>query len=130
GLAASSFFWVRMVSELSWIKGSSVDARAYYDYRLNFLFSPDALTNVNTWYANLLALMTIAFLLPAIVLLWKRNATGRYIAPFAVTIFAGFMSVPLSKPLWAIIPKLSEVQFPWRWLVVVSVTRSVVSRCV
>ena len=125
GLAASSFFWVRMVSELSWIKGSSVDARAYYDYRLNFLFSPDALTNMNTWYANILALMTISFFLPAIILFWKRNGSGRCHAIFGVTIFAGFMSVPLSKPLWIIIPKLAEVQFPWRWLAVVSLGGSV-----
>ena len=125
GLAASSFFWVRMVSELGWIKGSSVDARAYYDYRLNFLFSPDALTNMNTWYANLLALMTISFLLPAIILFWKRKGSGRYLAIFGVTGFAAFMSVPLSKPLWAIIPKLAEVQFPWRWLAVVSLGGSV-----
>ena len=71
GVAASAFFWVRMVSELPLIKGSGVNPSAYYDYRFNFIFSPDALTNRNTWYANLLALATIAFLLPAVVLIRK-----------------------------------------------------------
>ena len=122
GLVASAFFWVRMVSELSWIKGGGVDPKPYYDYRFNFLFSSDALTNRNTWYANLLALTTIAFLLPAIVLIRKDR---RYIPIAVVTLFSFFMALPLSKPIWAIIPKLSEVQFPWRWLAVVSLTGSV-----
>jgi len=35
-------------------------------------------------------------------------------------LFAFFMATGLSKAVWAVIPKLSEVQFPWRWLSVVS----------
>src|SRR5207253_1746980 len=30
------------------------------------------------------------------------------------------MATSLSKPVWAIVPKLSEVQFPWRWLSITS----------
>lgn len=125
GLAASSFFWVRMLSELPWIKGSGPNPRAYYDYRLNFIFSPSSLTNRNTWYANLLALATIGLFLPAIVLIWKGGGGKRYVAIFIVTLFSFFMTLPLSQPLWNVIPKLSEVQFPWRWLAVTSLTGSV-----
>jgi len=127
GLAASAFFWVRILSELSWIKGSGVDPKAYYDYRLNFIFSPAALTNRNTWYANLLALTTLAFLLPAVILVRKAYRSGKlpYLAIFVVTVFSFMMTLPLSKPLWSVIPKLSEVQFPWRWLAVTSLTASV-----
>jgi len=64
GLAASSFFWTSMLAELSWIKGNGAAPNPYYDYRLNFLFSPAALTNRNTWYANILALAMIGFFLP------------------------------------------------------------------
>ena len=98
---------------------------ALYNYRFNFIFSPEALTNRNTWYANLLALATIAFLLPAVVLIRKGYGGRRYVAIVIVAIFSFFMSVPLSKPLWSLIPKLSEVQFPWRWLAVTSLTGSV-----
>lgn len=125
GLAVSAFFWVRMLSELPWIKGSAVNPRAYYDYRLNFIFSPSALTNRNTWYANLLALATISFFIPAVVLIWKGSGGKRYVATFVVTIFSFFMTLPLSQPLWQVIPKLTEVQFPWRWLAVTSLTGSV-----
>jgi len=125
GLAASAFFWVRMVSELHWIKAGVVDPKAYYDYRLNFIFSPSALTNRNTWYANLLALATITLFLPAIVLIWRGIGRKRFVAIFIVMLFSFFMTLPLSQPLWQLIPKLSEVQFPWRWLVVTSLTGSV-----
>ena len=125
GLAASAFFWVRMLSELPWIKGNVVNPKVYYDYRLNFIFSPSALTNRNTWYANLLALATISLFLPAILLIWKGGGGKRYVALFIVMIFSFFMTLPLSQPLWQVIPKLSEVQFPWRWLAVTSLTGSV-----
>jgi hypothetical protein len=125
GLAASAFYWVRMLSELPWIKGGAVNPKVYYDYRLNFIFSPSALTNRNTWYANLLALATISLFLPAIVLFWKGCGGKRYVTLFIVTIFSFFMTLPLSQPLWQVIPKLSEVQFPWRWLAVTSLTGSV-----
>jgi hypothetical protein len=39
---------------------------------------------------------------------------------FALFTFSLFMASDLSRPLWAVIPKLKEVQFPWRWLVVSS----------
>ena len=125
GLAASAFFWVRMVSELPWIKAGAVDPKTYYDYRRNFIFSPSALTNRNTWYANLLALATITLFLPAMVLIWKGSDRKRLVATFIVMIFSFFMTLPLSQPLWQLIPKLSEVQFPWRWLAVTSLTGSV-----
>jgi hypothetical protein len=122
GLAASSFFWIRMISELSWIKGSSVAPNSYYDYHLNFLFSTTSLTNRNTWYANILGLATILFIFPAIILLRKhlRPTLWQIRGVVLVIVFSLIMTTPLSTPLWALIPKLAEVQFPWRWLAVTS----------
>lgn len=124
GLAASSFFWSSMLTELSWIKGSSADPNPYYDYRLNFLFSPSALTNRNTWYANILALAAIGFLLPGIVFVvrwFKGDKSNGVLKTVFILLLATFlMATSLSKPVWAVVPKLSEVQFPWRWLSVAS----------
>ncbi|PYS41940.1 MAG: hypothetical protein DMF71_10290 [Acidobacteria bacterium] len=123
-LAASSFFWTTVIAELSWIKGSASTPNVYYDYRANFLFSPSALTNRNTWYANLLALAAIGFLLPAIVFIFrafrKKNSIGEFKAALILLLATFLMATGLSRPLWAIVPKLSEVQFPWRWLAVTS----------
>jgi len=129
GLAASAFFWTTMIAELHWIKGNGAEPNPYYDYRLNFLFSPSALANRNTWYANLVGLAMIAFLLPGLVFLrriFRDRASNRgLMAASAVTVISFIFATPLSRPLWAVIPKLSEVQFPWRWLAITSLCGSV-----
>jgi hypothetical protein len=131
GLAASSYLWLTVIAELGWIKGNTSEPNSYYDYRLNFLFSPSALTNRNTWYANLLGLAMIAFLSPALLFAWQlvrdrdRHTSKRLGAAAILTVLSFLFTTPLSRPLWILIPKLSEVQFPWRWLSIVSLCGSV-----
>src|SRR5213078_4890198 len=125
GLAASSFFWTTVVAELPWIKGNSANQNIYYDYRANFLFSPSALTNRNTWYANLLAFAVLGMLLPAVILLKKKAATPATKAAALLTLVSFVMASEISRPLWLLIPKLREVQFPWRWLTVASLSGSI-----
>ncbi|MDQ2855818.1 MAG: 6-pyruvoyl-tetrahydropterin synthase-related protein, partial [Acidobacteriota bacterium] len=125
GLAASAFFWTTMLAELPWIKGNSAHQNIYYDYRANFLFSPGALTNRNTWYANLLALAVLGMLLPAVILLAKREGSRATKAVALLTVVSFLMATELSRPLWPVIPKLREVQFPWRWLAITSLGGSV-----
>jgi hypothetical protein len=127
GLAASAFFWVNMLIELPLIKGSSKDPNIYYDYRFNFLFSPAALTNRNNWYGNLLALAVIGFSLPAIALVSGKWPFSRLKAVGVVMLFSFFMTTGLSRPVWAILPKLSEVQFPWRWLAITTITGAILT---
>ncbi|PYS74379.1 MAG: hypothetical protein DMF69_01980 [Acidobacteria bacterium] len=119
GLAGSAFFWSTMIAELSWIKGNSVQQNIYYDYRYNFLFSPSALTNRNTWYANLMGFVVLGFVLPAVILIFNKKAVQ--FRPVLILLLASFfMATPLSTPIWAVVPKLSEIQFPWRWLAITS----------
>lgn len=126
GLMASAFFWTTVVAELSWIKGNSVNPNLYYDYRNNFVFSPSALTNRNTWFANILAVAVLAFISPAIVLLKKRKSVSKGLkAIFIMTLVTFFMTTDLSRPIWAVALKLQEVQFPWRWLAITSMVGSV-----
>ena len=147
GLSASAFFWTTMLVELPWIKGSSTDLKVYYDYRVNFLFSSVSLTNRNTWYANLLGLAVVGFSV-SIVTLIKRSAptdTGSapkqelcrygsafrdnrgFLASGLLMLFSFFMATALSRPLWAVLPKLGEVQFPWRWLAITSMASAAVT---
>lgn len=125
GLAGSAFFWTTMLAELPWIKGNSANQNIYYDYRANFLFSPAALTNRNTWYANLLAFAVLGMLLPTVILIKKRGSRATRAAAI-LTAVSLLMATELSRPLWVIIPKLREVQFPWRWLAITSLCGSVV----
>jgi len=121
GLALSAFFWSTMIAELTWIKGNSIQQNQYYNYRLNFLYSPAALTNRNTWYANFMGLAIVAFVLPALVLVFRFfKQRSPLKAAFILCVGSFLMATPLSRPVWAIVPKLSEVQFPWRWLAITS----------
>jgi 6-pyruvoyl-tetrahydropterin synthase related domain len=127
GLGGSIFFWGTMLAELKWIKGSSIAPNPYYDYRLNFVFSPSSMTNLNNWFAKLLGFSMLAFLLPALLVSWRMfRSRERGVKSMIALSFASFlMATPLSYPLWKVIPKLSEVQFPWRWLAITSLTGSV-----
>lgn len=142
GLISSSWFWFRMISELDWIQAGAAVSSAYYDYQNNFLLSPFSQTNLNTWFGNLLLILTIGYLLPSINL-WKSIFSRKLLkddflpnlnlsedsqmlkrklfAVLMIVFFSIFMTTDLSRPLWAIIPKLKDIQFPYRWLLVTSV---------
>ena len=45
----------------------------------------------------------------------------------ALTLFAIFMSVPLSRPFWMLLKPLQETQFPWRWMVLISMGGSILA---
>lgn len=129
-LAATAFFWSTVLAELPWIKGNTVDPNVYYDYRVNFLFSPTNLTNYGAWYTNLLGFVTIAFLLPALIFVkrnffTKENDTA-FRAVFLMALISLLMATEISRPVWALVPKLGEVQFPWRWLGITSMFGSIV----
>ena len=127
GLAASAFYWTTMVAELSWLKNTTItpnaDMTSYLDYRRNFVFSPFTLGNTNSWLASMLTLAMLAMAFaPLVVLfsLYRKKLGGGLKSVFALCAFSLFMATDLSRPLWAVIPKLKEVQFPWRWLAVSS----------
>jgi hypothetical protein len=44
-----------------------------------------------------------------------------------LTVFAVFMAVPLSRPVWMLLRPLQETQFPWRWLVVISMGAAILT---
>ncbi len=122
GLTATAIYWVTMVSEVRWIAVNDVEPLASVDYRLNFLLSTLSPENLNVWWMNILTLLTLLLCAPAL-LLFRRDASSlrRLARPvILLTAFAAFMSLPLSRPIWRVLPPLQETQFPWRWLVLFS----------
>lgn len=122
GLAASARYWVMMVSELGWIRAGRVAPSGWYDYRNNFLFSEFSY-NTSTWWTNYIALATVAMFIPVFVLCLRKRRDVLGLSVLAVLSF--FMTTGLSKPLWVIIPRLKDIQFPWRWLALTSAACSV-----
>ena len=135
GLIMSSFFWVKVVSELGWIQAGQHVTSEHYVYTNNFLFSPFSLPNLNTWYGGLVAALTVGFFLPSIIILPNLFARTTRTADSTieqfqtvslrsvalVAAFAFLMTTDLSRPIWWLVPKLKDIQFPFRWLTIVSV---------
>ena len=127
GLAASACFWVTVVAELSWLRPDNESAFS----RVNFIFASfrPHQGDTNIWYGNLAVLATLAMTLPAVIL-FRRDEGKPKVEFRSLAIFAGFsflMSTIISLPLWEILPKLKDVQLPWRWLAVSSAACAVLA---
>jgi len=131
GLAASSIYWVRMVSELKWIGINNANPNSSVDYKQNFVFSTLSPENPTVWWVNILTVITILLFVPALALCFRRARDqvnfGKLIPVAIVTLMSFFMALPLSRPLWRILPVLQQTQFPWRWLAVFSMTGSLLT---
>ena len=128
GLSLSSVYWVTMFSEVSWIAGSRGDGSTN-DVGYNFVLSSLSPDNLSVWWMNILTLMTLLLCAPAIVFFFRVTAPSRrMVRPIIIlTASALFMALPLSWPIWRVLRPLQEVQFPWRWLAVVSMGASLVA---
>lgn len=134
GLLASSFYWLRMVTELDFVKHASAEFTSnLYDFHTNFIFSSlhTLLLNSNTFsslHCDLLLLITLGIITPSVVIfyLWSKDKNNQKLFNVAIVlIFSIFIATPYSNFVWENLPVLQKVQFPWRWLAVVSMTSAV-----
>jgi hypothetical protein len=130
GLAASASYWVTMVAELRWFGGQQTSSDISTVYHTNFVFSTFSTDNPNVWWMNILTIATFGLLLPALAFRHARLETHsrrRVLGVALVLLFAFLMTTYASWPLWKISATLQSVQFPWRWLILVSLSGAVVS---
>lgn len=129
GLSVTASYWVTMLAEMRWIRINDIQPIASVDYRLNFLLSTLSPDNLNVWWMNILALLTLLLCAPALLFFKRDAAPLRRLARPAIifTAFALFMTLPLSRPIWNVFPALQETQFPWRWLILVSMGASILA---
>jgi uncharacterized membrane protein len=131
GLAASSIYWTKMVTELKWIGINNLNPDTSVDYNQNFLFSTLSTENLSVWWMNILAVMTFLFFVPALALFFRRvrsEARFSQLMPVAIlALMALFMALPFSAALWKVVPPLQQIQFPWRWLAVFSMAGSLLT---
>lgn len=146
GSAASAFYWVGMLTEMSWLN-HTIDkfTSGLYNYKNGFFpftYFADESTMQNfsyTYFVNDSAvLLSLAFLASAaIYVIYKKrgrqgesetaraNQIYKFVLP--VGLFALFMVTPLSGFVWAIFTPLQKVQFPARWLPVVAMSGALVA---
>jgi len=131
GLAASSCYWVTMISELNWIRADNLNPEPGVGYRDNFVLSTLSPENVNVWWMNILLASMLAMFWPAVILITRTarpyfsktehaSLAGPKAALLLLLLLSLFMSTPLSRPIWNLVHPLQETQFPWRWFVLTS----------
>jgi len=138
GLAASSFFWTKVLLERDLMAKTAVYADPWLDYRFHFLLTPiqsfdgALLTRIyetSSFYYDLMFLMTVVLVVGCTIpfLIWLK---GREFKMKGVWILFGlsiFLAIPFSRFFWDFFKPLQEVQFPWRWLAIVSIAASMLS---
>jgi hypothetical protein len=132
-LLATSFRWVMTVRELTWLahNGPEHYNSGYYEFS-QWLF-PNILATrsmmlyvMSSWLFDISIVMTVALVIPAVLILFRRFENRKdidrrvLIAALVTGAFAFFMLSRPSYYVWENITFLQKLQFPWRWLSVLS----------
>jgi hypothetical protein len=135
-LALTAFYWVRLVTELGWVMHNSPAyfASGFYNYKTYFfpmlISAGDDYFPRFLWLIDLTIVFTILLFLPLTALLIRRKIelkeNGKILSGlFATGIFGLLMLSLVSRTLWDAIGVLQKIQFPFRWLGVVSLAGAV-----
>ena len=130
--ALTSFYWIKVVAERAWLAHNDERFHAGYFGFAQWLFPLTIIPRVlyqsviASFLMDTMILMTAAILFPALIFLWVNRRAAkdfeyRAVAGLAITALAGFFM--LSRPsyyLWEFLPVLQRIQFPFRWLTVLS----------
>jgi hypothetical protein len=119
GFGLAAFCIVPAAYERSWVNIRNV---LYFSPSSYFLldWKRSAATGWLTARVSLMALIQIGLLALAIFLRARRHdrALLRVLAPLGIA--SALMMFPVSSLAWRHLPELAYVQFPWRWLAVVT----------
>ena len=134
GLVVSSFYWVRMITEMNLVKHSQPRFFAnIWSYNENFLLSARTFTDFmndgqTLWFGDLILVATIAICIPSIFALRRSDHWKSFSLPVIVlSASAIFFTTPISYLIWNKVPLLQKVQFPWRWLNIATLAASIIA---
>ena len=129
GLGLAAFYIVPAAYEQRWVNISGALTGGLTPNE-NFLFAvtQDAEHDAFNRIASYIAILLIAWILVAATSEWRRNSAKTQVddsrkvfgAMVTVGVVASVMMVRVTNPLWALLPKLRFVQFPWRLMMVLA----------
>lgn len=132
-LAATAFHWIKLVTEVDWVKHNSPAyfSNGAYDFQRYFfpiyLITPAAnYIEKRLWEYDFLVSITTVFFLPSLIFLAVKlrsrakthDVSRPQVALFATGVFSIFMLSLASSLIWQYVSILQKIQFPWRWLLV------------
>jgi len=124
GLALAAFYIVPAAFERPWVNISGVLSQGQW-FPENFLFTrtADAKHTSFNFIVSWVAVEVIAAALLAIIAAsrWRHEHPRLWWVLVAVLSVATLLMLPVTSPVWAYLPELRYVQFPWRCLLVLDV---------
>ena len=131
-IAATSFRWLIVICEYGWLAHNDTKWTTGYFLYSQWLF-PNTLTArtqyvwvLSSWLFDIAIVLSASMVVPAVIYLLKTR-TARFsdawritIASVVTTLFAFFMLSNASQFVWEALPFLQKIQFPFRWLSVLS----------
>jgi hypothetical protein len=127
GMGLAALFLVPAIAEQSWadLQQAASDPGSMVENSWLFARHADpalAFHDVVLHQASMIAVLMIAVALAGLLLSLRRkslSADRRWWVPLAlIPVVILFLQLPISLPVWNLLPKLRYLQFPWRWLVV------------
>jgi hypothetical protein len=124
GAALAAFYLLPAIYEQKWVNISEAVSAGSRPSD-NFLFvhttdpDHDAFNRIISWIAVLLmaVVATSAWSAKA----WRKAKPGLWNALLVWGVACGVLMFPISALAWRFLPKLAFMQFPWRWLLCLSV---------
>lgn len=126
GLALAAIYLLPVLGQQAWVNLLETTENAGYEIQNSWLFAhhADPALAGHDFVLRQVSLIAAFMLLIAfagLFVAWRRRmlpSDRRWrillaLAPCAVL----FLLLPFSLPLWLVLPRLSYLQFPWRWLV-------------
>lgn len=122
GFALAAFYLLPAIIERRWVQ---VEMAMVPGMRIadNFLFhhTPDTDHDAVLRTASWIAVFFFLWIATAAWWNWKDSARHEQIVPLlALAALLLFLLTPLSAFVWHLLPQLAFLQFPWRWLAVLS----------
>ena len=126
GISLTAFYLIPAAWEQRWVDIAQATGDPGERIENSWLFGRHAdptlaFHDVVLWTVSLVAAVMLSVAFASLILLWRRGKlTDRrcWWLPLALIPCAVlFLQLPVSLPLWNLLPKLRFLQFPWRWLV-------------
>jgi hypothetical protein len=130
GLGLIAFYLLPAALERQWVDIKQATDDPAYNFENSWLFARHsdpvlALHDVVLRQASFIAVWMIAVAVICLAIAWRRGTlsaqpgTGSRVSwiPLAAIPFAiFFLLLPISRPVWHLLPEFAYLQYPWRWL--------------
>ncbi len=130
GLGLAAIYWLPAAIERHWVDIRQATEDISYNFENSWLFGHHAnpvlaMHDVVLRQASWIAVSMVAVGAACLVIAWRRgslpvqktSASRLWWIPLAaIPIVTLFFMFPVSRPLWHLLPEMTFLQYPWRWL--------------